>query len=73
MAYNNNNLGFVNVHRKFYGITNMLDSLLIILKWLPAVTLFYLLFSALTGLDVNKILLAIAIFLDLLTYLPIGD
>ncbi|MEM5799673.1 MAG: hypothetical protein QXZ43_03340 [Candidatus Aenigmatarchaeota archaeon] len=51
----------------------MILEFLSIIKWLPWVTIFFLFVSAIYHIDVNKILLAIAIFLDLLGYIASFD
>jgi len=51
----------------------MIIEILSMAKWLPWVTLFFLFVSAIYHLDFNKILLGIAIFLDLLGYITSFD
>jgi len=47
----------------------MIWEVLQIVKWLPWVTLFFLIVTFIYNLEVNKILLTIAIFLDVLGYI----
>jgi len=49
----------------------MILEILQIFKWLPWVTIFFLFVSLIYNLEINKILLAIAIILDLLGYIDI--
>lgn len=51
----------------------MLLEILSIAKWMPWVTLFFLFIVAIYNLDLNKVLLAIAIFLDSLGYIASFD
>jgi len=46
-----------------------MDDIISILKWLPIVTLFFLLLSLIYKLEINRILLFIAIVLDIINYL----
>jgi hypothetical protein len=47
----------------------MLEEALIILKWLPNITLFYLFVVLVSGLDISKVWLTITIIWDLLMYI----
>ena len=44
---------------------------LLILKWLPKITIFYVLFSMIMGLEINNIVVVITLLLDLVDYIPI--
>ena len=48
-----------------------LCGLLILLKWLPKITIFYMAFSVLVGLVIIKPLVWMTLFFDMMDYLPI--
>lgn len=48
----------------------MLYEMFLIMKWMPKVTLFYVLFSLINGLGINYIILVLTIFFDMLDYIP---
>ncbi|MEM5777370.1 MAG: hypothetical protein QXJ06_02890 [Candidatus Aenigmatarchaeota archaeon] len=47
----------------------MVEDILSIVKWLPLVTIFFLFVSLIYHLEVNKILLFVAIILDIIGYI----
>ena len=48
----------------------MLYELLLVLKWMPKVTLAYAAFSFVNGMATNNFTLGLTLFFDLLDYLP---
>ena len=46
--------------------------LLILLKWMPKITIFYMFVSLLFGLVIIKPLAWMTLFFDVMDYLPIG-
>jgi len=48
----------------------MLYELLMILKWLPKVTLAYAAFSFLNGMTISTLIVGITLVFDLIDYLP---
>ena len=53
-------------------IGRLLNEIRTLLHFLPKITLFYLIFSWATGLELNIIALVIAIAFDIIDYLPMG-
>jgi hypothetical protein len=50
----------------------LLYSTLMILKYLPKITIFYVLFSFLIGLPSSSLVMALTVFLDVVDYIPVG-
>ena len=48
----------------------MLYELMMLLKWLPKVTLSYAAFSFLNGMAISTVIVGVTLFLDLVDYIP---